>query len=351
MQTYPSISIIMPLYNSAAHLSLALESILRQTFSDWELLIMDDGSTDDGLEIVRQYDDDRIKLVSDGTNRGQSYRYNQAAQLAKGEYIAIMHSDDIAREDRLEKQYHFLTKHPEIGLVASKAKLMYGDNPASWLSFGIDRPYDYLNIYRFFNCPFIHPTAMMRASVLKGLKYDGHFFTTEDYELWTRLMEKHPIAILNEPLLSYRIHNQKISRRKKDLQLEEVKEICRLQFKRIGIEFEEQDLDIHLLISDSYLDPIHISELEHIKRWLNRLYIELKGLKIYETATLDHVFNDVWFLCIKKTKGQKWQAIQTYFKAQMSFPVNHRTKRLPRLLGPAIIGEKMTRSITSWMGS
>jgi GT2 family glycosyltransferase len=215
------VTVLMSVYNGEKYLREAVESILNQTFTDFEFLIINDGSTDKSIEILQSYNDPRIKIISNEKNLGLTKSLNKGLNVARGQYIARMDADDISDPYRLEKQVSFLDMHPEIGLLGTQCQTVY----SNCLDFELmQKPTNDLQIRWeiLFECPFAHPTIMMRKNVLltNNLKYDETFHVAEDYELWTRLLKYTYGMNLNEPLMLYRVHSTNVSIEHKDKQLE-----------------------------------------------------------------------------------------------------------------------------------
>ena len=197
----PKISVIMPAYNAEKYIKEAIDSILAQTFSDFEFIILDDGSTDGTAEIVRSYSDKRIRFVQNEHNLGIANTLNRGLDLAQGEYIARMDADDISLPERFEKQVSFMDKHPKTAVCATAIQCFGARNEQRIFSESASD----LNIDLLFGCCFAHPSVMMRASDI-GNGYDPAFDKMEDYELWCRVAKNHDLASLPEILLKYRIH-------------------------------------------------------------------------------------------------------------------------------------------------
>ena len=210
----------MPVYNGEKYLCEAIDSILNQTFTDFEFLIIDDGSTDNSLEIIKSYQDPRIRLVQNFINKGLPYSLNSGILLSKSEYIARMDCDDISLQNRLEKQVKFLDNNPEIGILGSYFILMTKENKKSYIK---TVPISDLEIrYKcLFESPFGHPTVIFRREVFEKnfLNYDTQLNAIEDYGLWTKILDYTKGANIAIPLVYYRIHNQNISHKYKDEQI------------------------------------------------------------------------------------------------------------------------------------
>lgn len=201
------VSIGLPFYNDEKTLSLAINSTLQQSFEDFELILIDDGSTDESLHIAKSIRDSRIKIISDGNNKGLAIRLNQITSLAKGKYLARMDADDIMHPNRIEKQVEFLEENKEVDIVGTNAYSIDLNNKI----IGIRKNKKIFNeIYMVFKKGlFIHPTIMGKLDWFKKNPYDETIDTirAEDYDLWIRSFEKSTFYIIEEPLLFYRESN------------------------------------------------------------------------------------------------------------------------------------------------
>lgn len=208
----PLISVLMPAYNSEAFVGEAVASILAQTFTDFELLVIDDGSTDSTRDVLEAIRDPRLRLVSNPHNMGLIRTLNRGLELATGHYVARMDADDVSAPERLERQVEFLESHPDVDVLGTMVNLINEDGK----QFGAIRGYptDPKAIHRFLlrECCLIHPSVMFRKNVV--LAAGGYLPAArhaEDYDLWLRLSDHHEIANLAEQLVSYRMHRNQVS--------------------------------------------------------------------------------------------------------------------------------------------
>lgn len=210
----PEISVVMPVYNSEIYLSAAIDSILSQTCDNFELLIFDDGSTDDSWKIIRQYAqlDKRIVPFRADTNSGYVVHLNDGVLRANGDFIARMDSDDIALPDRLALQLEFLRNNPHVGVVGTSSIQIDENGHEVRLSLRNDTS-EALLWQSFFTNPLAHPTVMFRKSiVVRAGLYDPRKIPSEDYDLWARVLRISMLANLKTPLLKYRQHPNSVSR-------------------------------------------------------------------------------------------------------------------------------------------
>ena len=203
----PRISVLMPAYNAEKYLAEAIDSILGQTFGDFELIIINDGSTDNTANIVRKYKDKRIKFIDNKHNAGLIAVLNHGLDIARGEYVARMDADDISIPERFAKQVAFLDANPDVGLLGTCYKRFTSTSSKTAI---VKHPkfVDYFKLLA--GCYVAHPTAMFRRELFNryDLRYDPDYRVCEDYELWSRVVRVTKIANLQESLLDYRVHGE-----------------------------------------------------------------------------------------------------------------------------------------------
>lgn len=208
----PIISVIMSVYNGEKYLSEAINSVLSQDFSDFEFIIIDDGSTDKSLEVIKSFSDNRIKVIF-RENRGLIASLNEAISLSTGQYIARMDADDICLSNRFFKQLEAFS-NSEVGLVGSWAnKINENGEEVGMMAYP---PLDYQKIKSFFikHNPFIHSSVMIKKEVFDSVGvYNPKYKHAEDYELWSRVLRKFKALNIPEPLIKYRINNNGVTRK------------------------------------------------------------------------------------------------------------------------------------------
>ncbi len=209
------ITVLMPVYNASLFLREAIESILNQTYKNFEFIIINDGSTDSSLQIIESFKDPRIKLVNNERNLGIIKTRNKGLQLAKGKYIANMDADDISLPTRLEKQFTFLEKNPDVAVIASKLVLINQNNDEIGIwpeDYHISDRNEIRKVLPIINC-IGQPTVMIKNSVMKEIGYNTKYINgIEDWGLWLDILSNNYIIDkLDDVLLRYRIHSNSIT--------------------------------------------------------------------------------------------------------------------------------------------
>jgi glycosyltransferase involved in cell wall biosynthesis len=232
----PRVSIIMPIYNAQEFLKEAIDSILNQTFGDFELLLINDGSTDQSKDVIEQYGNDPRIRIFHKKNEGITKTLNFGLANSLGRYIARMDADDISMPERLELQVNFLDKHRDVGLLGTRFKAITEDKKFLE-NLDVELTNDELQVAILKSCRFGHPTVMMRRSALEAVgSYDEALWanTVEDYDLWLRIAEKFEIANLPQYLLYYRVNPKSITQTKKEINQKGSQECIRRAKERRG---------------------------------------------------------------------------------------------------------------------
>lgn len=260
---HPQVTVLMPAYNAERYVGDAIKSILNQTFTDFELLVVDDGSTDRTLEILNSFVDPRIRIIGNNGNRGIVYSLNKGINLAKGVFVARMDTDDISASTRLMKQYRYLSNHPDVALCGCGMVTFNEHRIISKIYYSLG--YDSLKAETLFNSPFPHPGVMVRREVLANNPYRAEALHAEDYDLWSRLLRSHRGINLPHFLLQYRISpdnltalaNTQWSERKRI-----ISDIHQRNFSYLGYQPDPTILNLHFQLSTT--DTIkHINFDDH----------------------------------------------------------------------------------------
>ena len=207
----PKVTVLMSVYNGRLYLKESIESILNQTFNDFDLLIINDGSTDNSGEIILSFDDPRIRLIENPVNVGLTKSLNRGLKLAKGTLIARQDADDISLPHRLEHQLSYLESHLDIVLLGTWAKVIDENGKALRDTCSPINPF-VLKWRMLFTNQIVHSSVMFNSEKVRQLGgYDSLFTFSQDYDLWLRIMKQHQIALLPEILVHRREHSNDIS--------------------------------------------------------------------------------------------------------------------------------------------
>lgn len=284
----PRISVILPVYNGAEYLAESLKSVLSQSFSDFELLVLDDASTDDSAAIAEAMEDDRIRVVRHESNRRLPATLNHGLELAKGEFIARMDADDLCMPDRFQRQVRLLDSRPEIGICGGWVRLVGGVT-------GVTREYpvspDAVEAFRHFHCPFAHPTVMVRRHLMEEhqLRYDPTAVAVEDFELWTRLLQQTRGANIPEVLLEYRMHEASVTSQNWSAMDEHSAQVLQMALQEFMPDVTEEQACFHRQVSMAEISP-DLDSLRRADEWLRKLEPALNT-----NRDARNVFREMWF--------------------------------------------------------
>jgi hypothetical protein len=265
---------LLPTCNDLRFLPEAVQSILGQTHRDFELVVIDDGSTDQTAGYLQSLGDPRVRVIRLETNRGVTAALNVGLAQCQGKYVARMDADDIAEPDRLRRQFEFLESHSEIGILGS-SRLLIGEHGAP-ISLAPAMTDDLSIRWKcLLGNPLAHPTVMLRREIF--LSYDLNYRSAQDYELWTRLLPLTQAANLAEPLVRYRIRASSISRSRRAEQLANHDRIALLANRRLLPGFPLTPQQITQLrgryggqsVRDEAMDPVDPVWLAFLENMLN----------------------------------------------------------------------------------
>ncbi len=235
----PKISVLMPVYKTKPEfLRATIQSILNQTFKDFEFLILDDCPTDSREEIVKAFNDKRIKYVKNKKNMGITPSRNKLIQMAKGKYLAVMDHDDISLVKRFEKQVKFLDRHPEIGVVGCQYQILPRMRQSR-----LPTTNEEIQMGLMQDCMILHPSSMIRASVLKESPYQAEFSPSEDYMLWCNLIGKTKFYNLPETLFHYNLHETNTSKTQSQKMLDtaqKIRKVVRSKHPNLWLKFQKK---------------------------------------------------------------------------------------------------------------
>lgn len=299
MMNNPEITVLMPVYNGERYLREAIESILNQTFKNFEFLIINDCSTDGSREIILSYNDERIRLIDNQVNMGQTKSLNKGLRIARGRYIARIDQDDISLPERLRLQAKVFHDNPELSVIGSSAIFIDGEGEKIdyW---NASSEIEDIMVNIFFNNPICHSSAMMkREEVLALGGYDERYLCSQDFELWSRFIRKgYKISNIEEYLVKIRKHENSALVGFKNREM--IKEISTIIFENIN-HFTEVNLsleDCHKISRIVYcLDDLSERDEKDALEILNTIYnnVNNKGYCSTKKSYLRKVFSDIYY--------------------------------------------------------
>lgn len=305
----PLISVIMSVYNGEKYLSEAIESILVQTYKNFEFIIINDGSKDKSLEVINYYleQDNRIVVIS-RENKGLIDSLNEGIKKAKGKYIVRMDADDISLPTRFEEQVKFMEGNPDIGISGS-AVIRFGENIKT-VTWKLLKNNEAIKSELLFSSIFAHPSVIMNKKMIfkYNLFYDNQFLHAEDFELWTRIAKVTQMANLAKPLLKYRVVDNSMTRAaNKNLGERYLihKKIFNTYLEELDIQNSDKENKLHFNVSIN--ERIKDNEIcfEELENYFNKLISANKSKKIFNNLEM------------KKVLGKKWLA-NMYYKKNIS---------------------------------
>ena len=269
MNQTPKISMIMSVYNGQDYLEEAIDSVLQQSLQDWELIVINDCSTDNTSEILERYaaKDSRIRVYTNDVNLRLPASLNKAMSYASGKYIARMDADDICLPDRLEKQCAFMEGHPDVALSSCRFLTLKNGVIASGGGGGRCGSASLKSRLLVTN-PILHPGVIAKTEVIRSLGYDPRFTCTEDLELWTRfVMNGHKVQIQPAYLMIYRLHDKQITATTLERQHQEVLKIQKTYYTKF-LQPMTPDQEQFYITGIYFRENIDTDQFCRFNRWL-----------------------------------------------------------------------------------
>jgi len=302
--TRPLVSVLMPIYNGELYLKEAIESILNQTFTDFEFIIINDGSSDGSEAIILSYDDTRIRYVKNESNLKISQTLNKGVALAKGQYIARMDADDISYSERFERQVMFMTSNPDVGVCGTWLET-FGAREEVW-----EYPvkHEEIKAQLLLNSALAHPSVLVKKSVFDNSTYSAKSNVAQDYCLWTELIDTIEFSNIPMVLLKYRLHSQQTD---KAQQISLSNKIRKKMLNRMGCGLSENELSVFFDISNN--KPVSVSFADTV---LNKISIANKEFKYFDQEALIKLLG-LRFLWV--VNSQASVGFATWIEYQQSF--------------------------------
>lgn len=277
-RSIPTVSVVMPAYNAEQYIAEAIESILNQTFTDFEFIIINDGSTDNTVDIIKNYSDPRIVFLENEQNSGICVTLNKGLDAARGKYIARMDSDDISVPERLEEQVKFMDQHQDIAASGTDIYI-FGKGIADY-KFDMVHDAKQCKAGLFFNSCFAHPSVIIRASMLNGnkLRYDDDFRGLEDYELWWQISKYGKVANLDKMLLLYRKHPNQVTQNIPQKTRDALDRFMSIRLRDLGIHYTDAELNLFRMYCYGEFNNFDESTLNSYMNFMKRVISEGNGI-------------------------------------------------------------------------
>jgi glycosyltransferase involved in cell wall biosynthesis len=291
MKFNSSLTVLMPVFNADKYLKQAIDSILNQSYTEFDFCIINDGSTDSSESIILAYADPRIKYYKNETNLGIVKTLNKGLELINSKYIVRMDSDDISLPERLSVQKKFMDDHPEIG-VSSGSYQIFGDQDQVVKLISNDED---IKAFLIFGSSICHPAAIIRTSILKenSLLYRSDYPHMEDYDLWYRMKDLTNFSNIDKVLLKYRISGNNVTLRNYDTILQRKYNIYKDILRSLEIDLTKEDFLFHNAFDTDQAMPIKIKIISY-RQWLDKLILKNDVKRVFPVNALRKQIEVKW---------------------------------------------------------
>jgi glycosyltransferase involved in cell wall biosynthesis len=313
----PDLSIIMPVYNTVSYLGESVESVLSQSFTDFELIIIDDASTDGSAELLNNFRDDRIKILTNTQNKGIVFSRNRGLNEAQGNFIAQFDSDDVARPDKFEKQIDFLKRNPDFGMVGSWVRMIDSEGKLIKQKWRLPAKPHLIPAIMLFRNYFVQSTIVARHGAIPEGGYKTGYDVVEDYKMWIEIANKYKVWNLPEYLVNYRVHGSSATNSDSTRLNKQHHLIFADLFRDLNIDLDEQNFRIHLIIKQS--DPImNIETLCQIEDHLKLIILKNNETRQYNEKALAKVVSNRWLKCCYRSRSVGLKTIKAFLTSPLS---------------------------------
>lgn len=321
----PKVSVFVPVFNGEKYIGKAIQGILNQTDQDFEIIIVNDGSTDNTLLEIDKFTDPRIKVYNNPKNLGLAATRNRGLELANAKYLAINDCDDISYPTRLEEQLAFLDTHKEVGIVGSNARRIFPDG--SFKIWSYPKTSEAIKCRLFWGSAVINSSAVLRLDALQEhkLSYREEFPPCEDYDLFERAQHCFKIENMDKVLVDYLEHSNNVTFTMSDRSKFASNRIGYRQLERLGIPLTDQVERIHKIILNCAFDNDYHTILE-INSLLETLMKKNNDCQLYDLEIFNKQLAERWFLVCYHS--QLKQAKNLYYKSFLSgfYPMRFKEK-------------------------
>jgi glycosyltransferase involved in cell wall biosynthesis len=305
------VSVIMPVYNTGKYVGEAMQSILNQTYSNFEFIIINDGSTDNSEEIILSFDDARIRYYKNEVNSKIVYTRNRGLDLAQGTYIAFLDSDDISDIRRLELQVDYLENNPQCGILGTSIINIDFNGNKIGTTVIYSAKSDAIPVVMLFKNYFCASSVMFCKEALGAIRFDTNFPVAEDYVLWLQIMEKgYKVAHLKEALTYYRNHDFNICRLENGLLFKKDEEILKDQLTKLGVNYDKEAFMFYFLMGKTDYSDYYTNYLQYnigaVDKYLTLLLKANDITSRYDKAIFNEYLQNVWFSFFVSISRYNW---------------------------------------------
>ena len=329
---------VMPVYNREEFLKETIDSVLNQTFSDFEFIIVDDGSTDRSVEIIKSYQDPRIKFFLNEGNRGTSYSRNRAIDLSSSDYIITIDSDDINLPQRFATQIAYMDAHPEIGICGSWVKTIGEVAGELWRC--AVKP-DIVHCRTLFEAVLCHPSTIIRRKYLDeySLRYSVELKRAQDWDLYCRGARHFQVANIPEVLVYYRWRKYPTNLSDEELMSQKYYyfyEIDKRNFQALNLQPTEAEMLVHRRLGNLELKKEQNFVCE-ANKWLSKLLSANQTAKVYPQSTFLQVLAGYWWEVCNYSSDSPLQAVKQFFNSPYLDIKNLSAISKAKIVGKALV--------------
>lgn len=315
------VTVIMPVYNTEKFVPMSIDSILNQTYTQFEFVIIDDGSKDSSWQIVQTYaeQDSRIVALQNEENLGIVQTLNRGLSIANGKYIVRMDADDISPLDRLEKQVAYMEQNPTVGVLGTNITYIDEDDQPyhqGKLKHELEESVSFIQWSLLWRCAIYHPTVMIRKSILDetGYLYKENFKYAEDYDLWTRMMHHTEIARLHDTIVQMRILSTSISRQHNQVQMNltiqirkrEIEKYLNTSLSPSGLDTLCKAFSYDVIPNGDFLGAADILFL------LYQQFLETNPASTHSEVLDDVIKREVRLAYVAANSGERWTSLKLF---------------------------------------
>ncbi len=298
----PELSIIMPLYNSELFVGEAVESLLGQSYGDFELIIVNDSSEDHSLKVLQKFNDPRINILHNETNQGIVFSRNKGLKAATGDFVAPFDSDDVAMPDKFKLQIDFLKKNTGYGMIGSWVRMIDEKGNLQKKRWKLNAKPEQIPAILLFRNYFVQSAVTMRREAIPKQGYRKGYDLVEDWMMWHEIVKKHPVWNYPDYLVKYRIHKSSNTQAHPKQLLNKDRQMFEYLCGELGIEPDDNSYELYSLIKNQ--QPINHRQLKEIDKLLNRIAEENFSSGIYGHRQLIKVLLNRWLKACVKTRNK-----------------------------------------------